>query len=527
MQTFQVSSLFLSFPVPTAFYPGCGDDLSYLRPLLDAGVRIFIHCDNIGLSNGGFRKNISISLTEPDTEPAIYLDYGLTYRNYLLETIRKLREAGYNPTLYDQGNLFDEIGEIGSLHSRDMHSPPPDFPFFWFGNWQIIKGYIPESKEPFVILMMNADALFTLMCLYENQNPQYVTFGRTSGMPLNQFYRPLHKNSLIYGASMPIVYPTINGPDSIWDGYDHLKGTWVPNASSHDVAENQAPEGKLPAPWALYPDIRELFWILKVKLFQALNLAVPYLTTFPVIHIPMHMPELTPEEQRQNDNLFDTTRAELYARKHKQELGSDMFKMTENNGGGLYAVERWFEHDSMAIICEISIEDGASSGCKRYYLPTTKLIGEEYWKSGAVYESRVVNSNPILTTHSKQPGIVQNLEPILNALNQEITNIADPNRFNIIIQEFLNLKTDLSIYVFPVTHHYRHGLRKVITGFSAIVQFNRADGSRIVEVSYLNDRVSGCIRMYDASNNLTGELYVRMGGQFRYNLFLEPSSSAV
>jgi hypothetical protein len=157
----------------------------------------------------------------------------------------------------------------------------------------------------------------------------------------------------------------------------------------------------------------------------------------------------------------------------------------------------------------------------------TQLIGEEYWKSGAVYESRVVNSNPSLTTHWKQPGIIQNLEPILNALNQEITNMADPSRFNITIQEFLNLITDLSICVFPVTHHYKHGLRKVITGFSAIVQFNRADGSRIAEVSYLNDRVSGCIRMYDATDNLTGELYVRMGGQFSYNIFLEPSSSAV
>jgi len=519
MQTFQVSSLFQPFPVPTAFYPGCGDDISYLRTLLDKGVRIFIHCDIF-------------------PNPDIYQD---VYARYLSNVNAQLIAEGYNPTLIRAGILIEELEDYHPFINHPHlirrfagEQESANIAMSLSGEFQIIQCIDPITKSTFVILMMNADATWTMCNLYETQNPDYITLGRVSGMDREIFFlfhEILRHNELNHQASMPIIYPPLNR-DLSWEGYEDAHGILIPNPAFIYIPEN--PDSNPIAEFQMDLEIQAIFRNLKVEVIRALNMQNTRPWSITSIPIPMSLPAFSQEELTTIDKQFDINREAYFSKRYAHYSNPNgsaitvvQFKMLESGLKGLNAVERICDQNTGELLCEEHYEDGAASGCHRYYHSSKELYGEEYWKSGGVYETRIVHSKPLLTNHNAQPSIIENLEPYLTVLKVEIEGWEEASGFNDTIQEFLNLKTDLSIYVFPVTHHYRHGRRKTTTGFSAIVQFNRADGTRIAEISYLNDKVSGCIRMYDATDNLTGELYVRMGGQFSYNLFLEPSSSAV
>jgi hypothetical protein len=235
----------------------------------------------------------------------------------------------------------------------------------------------------------------------------------------------------------------------------------------------------------------------------------------------MPLPKLTKAQLDESKTNYESIIELYFSKRSENKLNKLWFKMNTIDKG-LFALQRWSDNATEEIVRENSIAKVANICCNRYYLPSTKLTGEQYSIAGSVYETRIVTNNYLLTNHSAEPGIIQNLESLLSGVSRELQLMGNTTKFNDTIQEFLNLSNDLSIHVFPLTHHYRSNLRKIIKGFSAVVQFICPNGTRIAEVSYLNDRVCGCVRMYDAANNLAGELYVRMGSITKYNCFLDP-----
>lgn len=525
------------FPVPTAFYPECGSDISFLPELLEKGVRIFFHCDNIGLPRDKFPESIQFNQNEADLVQAPpILNLETDYRNNLLETIRKLREEDYKPKVVEQGNLFHEMGGINVVHELHyaLHAMPDTemekkmllpLPPIWFSNWHMLKVHDPMSKEPFVILMMNAEALCILKFLFETQCPDYLTIGGISWINLEDLHWTLRSIALIHGSSMPVIHSPKNQPNpTIGESYgdDHYKDAWIPNPETWGEPENRPPGSERPIQFPLTTEIREIFLNLKMLLIQALNMehTLPWISTGHSIQMPLPEPTKVPLEETETNfnNIVDL----FISKRANDQLNRSSIKMNNTNRGPC-TLERWCENSTGEILREKSVEAGAVSSCGRYYLPSKELYGEEYSTAGWRQESRIVKSKPLLTNHSAQPGIIQNLKPILLALREKIQTMEDATNFSDTIQEFLNLTNDLNIHVFPVTHHERNNIRKTIRGFSAIVRFTRPDGKRIAEVSYLNARVSGCVRMYNESDNLKGEIYVNMGRMVRYNYFLLPT----
>lgn len=509
------------FPLPTAFYPGCGDDISYLRALLDKGVRIFIHCDIF-------------------PNPDIYQD---VYARYLSNVNAQLIAEDYNPSLIRCGIFIEEfydyhqfIYHIDTIHRYSVgQETVNNLQMSLLGEWQIIRCIDPMTKAVFVMLMMNTDATLTLSNLYKTQNPDYITFGKVSGMDMEidfLFYKILGRNVLNHQACMPIIYPPLNR-DLSWEGYEYAHGILIPNPSF--VYKLETPDTKRPVQYPLDLAIQEIFRNLKVEVIQALNMQNTRPWSITKIPIPMVLPTFSQEELTTIEKQFEINREAYFSKRnthysnpHESAITVVQFKMfelglKESRMKGLDAFERICDYKTGELLCEEKYEDGAVNGCYRYYHSSKELYGEEYWKSGGVYETRIVHSKPLLTNHNAQPSIIENLEPYLSLLKMEIEGLGDAPGMNDTIQEFLNLKTHLRINVFPLTHHYRLGLKKVTTGFSAIVQLNRADGTRIAEVSYLNDRVCGCVRMFDASNNLAGEIYIYKGWIDRYNCFILPT----
>lgn len=527
------------FPFLTAFYPGSGSDVSYLKPLLEKGVRIFIHCDVATNQFPSLTDAVLRKLTENNMAPTLLSEGDESLEEHILS------DSFHRP--YFPDNRVTEPEDIRYLHSLFKNSGTLNLNGEWqiVGKWKIIQCNNPDNHQSFILCFINAEASILLQSLWITQNPDYIILGKIENNwsldEKNRYWTILQFNAHIHAAYMPVIIPPTNREAKPWEGYTHETHTnrWIPESRKIDFTTETLQGDQFP-----HPDYADFVAHLKEIIIGALHPNPDSKKNN--WHTMLPLPGLSPEKVNVFEDAFTNNRTvyeqvsdENYENRKKgipikqnvirskakirKHLLTQSIQDIPNNV---------LSHTDLNTGCsqkETGGYKGLKTGCERFYDSEFNIIGEDYYNMGHLEETRIVLPNPIILNpliHPAATALLNNLEMQLIRLMDMLQTIPDSTNLLQTIHELLHVRDSLCIQVYPLIKRYKQELPTHKNGWSAAIRFSRNNQSRIAEAFYIKGKVRGCIRFYDNKNQLSGEAYIWGGQISEFSVFENPVIAA-